>query len=309
MQQRKNNITFLEVRFRSGCNREGAQYAPDWLFRALGLTAFNSRVVPLSTEKDPLSDDINNGVTNYVAVLQMIDAVREDVKNVLDYGNRVVVLGGDHSIAVGSISGVLSKYPNIGVIWFDAHTDINTEATSPSGNAHGMPLAALMGLCKSEINNQGHLLNPQNVYWVGARSIDDGEREIIKRLGIEGHVYTAEKVHQIGMGTVMHQIRTALDDSGVKQIHLSFDIDGMDPLLVPATGTPVEAGLNEIECNAFIDAMTEGMPELVSMDFVEYNPKMDDLQKTTGKWCANTLSKLYNLFVEDDNSTNHSICI
>lgn len=296
MQQRKNNITYLEVRFRSGCNREGAQIAPEWLFRALGLTVFNSRVVPLTTEKDPLLDDIKNGVKNYDAVSQMIDAVREDVKNVLDYGNRAIVLGGDHSIAMGSIEGVLSKYPNVGVIWFDAHTDINTEATSPSGNAHGMPLAALMGLCKSGINAQGVALNPQNVYWVGARDIDKGELETIKRLGIEDHVFTAEKVHQIGMETVMHQIRTALQDNGVEQLHLSFDIDGMDPVIVPATGTPVKAGLNDIECDAFIDAMREGMPELVSMDFVEYNPLMDDPQYTTGKWCVTTLSKLCNLF-------------
>ncbi len=296
MQQNNKNITCLGVPFRSGCNREGAQHAPAWLFRALGLMVNNSRVVPLSTEKNPLSDDIKNGVKNYDAVLRMIDAVREDVKNVLDYGNQVIVLGGDHSIAMGSISGVLSNYPNVGVIWFDAHTDINTEATSPSGNAHGMPLAALMGLCKSGINNKDHLLNPQNVYWVGARSIDDGEKEMIRRLGIEGHVYTAEKVHQIGMETVMHQIRTSFQDNGVEYLHLSFDVDGMDPLIVPATGTPVEAGLNEIECDAFIAELSEGMPQLVSMDFVEYNPLMDDPRNATGKWCANTLSKLSKLF-------------
>lgn len=95
MQQRKNNITYLEVPFHSGANREGAQFAPAWLFRALGLTINNSGVVPLTTEKDPLSDDIKNGVKNYDAVKQMIDAVREDVKNVLDFGNNVIVLGGD----------------------------------------------------------------------------------------------------------------------------------------------------------------------------------------------------------------------
>lgn len=285
----------MGVPFRSGANREGAQFAPDWLFRALGLTVDNSRVVPLSTEKNPLSDDIKSGIKNYDAVLQMIDAVREDVKNVLDYGNRVVVLGGDHSIAMGSIAGVLSKYPNIGVIWFDAHTDINTETTSPSGNAHGMPLAALMGLCKSGINNQDHKLNPKNVYWVGARSIDTGEWDTIKRLGIEDHVYSAERVHQIGMETVMHEIRTAFHEDGVEQMHLSFDVDGMDSLIVPATGTPVEHGLNEIECDAFIEKLTEGMLELVSMDYVEYNPMMDDDTHTTGKWCMNTLKKLINI--------------
>ena len=295
MQQRNNNITYLKVPFRSGCNRDGAQFAPDWLFRAMGITVDNSRVVPFSTEKDSLSDKISNGIMNYDAVLQMIGALREKVENVLDNGNRVVVLGGDHAIAMGSIAGVLERYPNVGVIWFDAHTDINTEATSPSGNAHGMPLAALMGLCKSGINNQDHLLNPNNVYWVGARDIDKGEWETIKRLGIEDHVFTAEKVHQIGMETVMHHIRTAFRDKGIEQLHVSFDIDGMDPLIVPATGTPAKMGLNEIESDEFIDELSEGMPQLVSMDFVEYNPIMDDPQKTTGRWCINTLVKLIDL--------------
>lgn len=282
--------------FRSGCNREGAQYAPAWLFKSLGLSTSHSRIVPLSTENNPLSDDIINGIRNYDAVVQMIDALREDVKNVLDYGNHAIVLGGDHSIAMGSVSGVLSKYPNLGVIWFDAHTDINTEVTSPSGNAHGMPLAALMGLCKSDINNQGNALAPQNVYWVGARDIDMGEWDTIKRLGIEDHVVTIEKVHQLGMKAVMHQIRTAFQNSGVKHLHLSFDVDGMDPMIVPATGTPVDAGLNEMECDMFIDELKEGMPELVSMDFVEYNPLMDDTKYTAGKWCVLALSKLRKLF-------------
>lgn len=296
MQQRNSKITYLEVPFRSGCNREGAQYAPAWLFKTLGLSVGHSRIVPLSTENNPLLDDIINGIRNYDAVVQMIDALREDVKNVLDYGNHAIVLGGDHSIAMGSVSGVLSKYPNIGVIWFDAHTDINTEMTSLSKNAHGMPLAALMGLCKSGINNQGHLLNPKNVYWVGARDVDKGELDAIKRLGIEGHVFTAEKVRQIGMETVMHQIRTAYLEDGVKQLHLSFDVDGMDPLIIPATGTPVKFGLTEVECDTFIANLKESMPQLVSMDFVEYNPLMDDSQCTSGKWCADTLTKLSVLF-------------
>lgn len=122
--------------------------------------------------------------------------------------------------------------------------------------------------------------------------MDSGERETIHRLGIEGHVYTAEKVHQIGMETVMHQIRTAFQENRVEQLHLGFDVDGMDPLIVPATGTPVELGLNEIECDAFIDELSEGLPELVSMDFVEYNPLLDDARYTTGTWCIKTIKKL-----------------
>ena len=296
MQLRNKNITYFGVPFRSGCNREGAQYAPMWLFKTLSVSEESSRIVSSRTEAAPMSDQITKGVKNYDAVLQMIDALHEDVVNVLDYGNHAIVIGGDHSIAMGSISGVLNRYPNVGVIWFDAHTDINNEATSPSGNAHGMPLAALMGLCESAINNQDHLLNPKNVYWVGARDIDTGEWETIKRLGIEGHVFTAEKVRQIGMAAVMHQIRSTVQNNGLEQLHLSFDVDGMDPMIVPATGTPVKNGLDEMECDAFIDELSEGMPHLVSIDFVEYNPLMDDSKYTTGRWCANTLSKLCKLF-------------
>ena len=188
-------------------------------------------------------------------------------------------------------------------------SDINTETTSPSGNAHGMPLAALIGLCQSDINHQGYILNPKNVYWVGARDIDSGEWETIKRLGIEDHVFTTKRVRQIGMVSVMHQIRTAFQDGGVKQLHLSFDVDGMDPLIVPATGTQVKLGLNESECNTFINELSESMPYLVSLDFVEYNPLMVDAKCTTGHWCADILTKLCKLFNSNDFITNHSICI
>ena len=98
------------------------------------------------------------------------------------------------------------------------------------------------------------------------------------------------------MAAVMHQIRSTFQNNGLEQLHLSFDVDGMDPMIVPATGTPVKNGLDEMECDAFIDELSEGMPHLVSIDFVEYNPLMDDSKYTTGRWCANTLSKLCKLF-------------
>lgn len=291
MQQRSKDIQIIGVPFRSGANRDGAQYAPKWLMAHIGVPADN--MLRFSSEDTPLTDETVAGIKNYDAVLQMCDTVKTHVAEAVGNGKKVVTIGGDHSIAMGSIAGVLEKYPNVGVIWFDAHTDINTEATSPSGNAHGMPLAALMGLCKSGINNQDHLLNPKNVYWVGARSIDTGEWETIKRLGIEDHVFTAERVHEIGMEAVMNQIRIFFAESGVEQWHLSFDVDGMDPLIVPATGTPVEMGLNEIDLDVFVEELTD-MPQLVSLDFVEYNPLIDDVSYTVGKWCVRTIKKISN---------------
>ena len=178
MQQKGKDIAIIGVPFRSGANREGAQYAPKWLREHLKLPMDN--LLRFETEDKPLTDETVAGIKNYNAVLQMRDAVKNEVAAAIEKGNKVVTIGGDHSIAMGSIAGVLSKYPNVGVIWYDAHTDINTEATSPSGNAHGMPLAALMGLCESGVNTKGAKLCPKNVYWVGARDIDKGEWETIK---------------------------------------------------------------------------------------------------------------------------------
>lgn len=294
MIQKNKSIQIIGIPFRSGANRDGAQYAPKWLMKYLSL--LTDDMLLFASEDKPLTDETSGDVKNYNAVLQMRDVVKNEVAAAIDNGKNVVSIGGDHSIAMGSIGGVLEHYPNVGVIWFDAHTDINTEATSPSGNAHGMPLAALMGLCESEINTKGAKLNPKNVFWVGARDIDAGERDTIKRLGLEDHVFTAEKVHEIGMQAVMHHIRAAFHDNGIDQLHLSFDVDGMDPLLVPATGTPVPYGLNEIECDAFIDELLDGMPEIVSMDFVEYNPLLDNTQYVTGQWCARTFKRLLTIF-------------
>ena len=295
MQQNIEKIKYIGVPFRSGANQEGAQLAPKWLLENMLVPESAYGLLHFPTEEMPMTDAVSEGVKNYDAVLQMISAVRTEVASSLMIGEKVVVLGGDHSIAMGSLSGVLEKYPSIGVIWFDAHTDINTEASSPSGNAHGMPLAALMGLCKSGINNQGVKLNPANVFWVGARDIDAGEWEIIRSLGIEDHVYTSEKVHQLGMNAVMTEIRNQLFENGVEHLHISFDVDGMDPLLVSATGAPVEMGLNEIDSDEFIDGLSEGKPTIVSMDFVEYNPLMDNEAHTTGKWCKRTLSNFIDI--------------
>ena len=107
---------------------------------------------------------------------------------------------------MGSIAGVLEKYSNVGVIWFDAHTDINTETSSPSHNAHGMPLASLMGLCNGDINTIGNRLNPNNVFWVGVRDVDVGEVGIIRDLEVENHVFTSDIVRKIGIKKIINTI-------------------------------------------------------------------------------------------------------
>ena len=225
----------------------------------------------------------------------MCSALRDEVARLMASGKRVLTIGGDHSIALGSIAGVLEQNANVGVIWFDAHGDINTEATSPSANAHGMPVAVLMGLCESGLNEIARVrLKPENIFWVGARDWDAGEKETIARLGIAENVYSTERVHEMGMAAVMEDIRRKMEVQGIESMHLSFDIDGMDPLIVWATGTRVENGLIQEDLEAFVEGLRR-LPEMKSMDFVEYNPLMDDEKKRTGKWCVETLRRIYDL--------------
>lgn len=290
-----NKIQYILVLFRSGCNREGAQFAPAKLCELLGLDDIHTQQLRLSSENKPLSDGQCQGVKNYATVLAMANHLRDMVANSISENHQVVALGGDHSIALGSIAGVLTNEPNVGVIWFDAHTDINTEATSPSGNAHGMPVAALMGLCHSALNEVARVrLNPQNIFWVGARDIDTGEVEILKQLGIYDHVYSTNDVHRLGMKAVMDDIRQRMAAQEIPALHLSFDVDGMDPKIVAATGTKVPNGLTQDDLDIFIQSLA-ALPPIHSMDFVEYNPLMDDAAQTTGKWCQKFLSTIFRI--------------
>lgn len=298
MLQRNKDIVIYGVPFRSGCSREGAQYAPKWLLDNIPLYESACHMLQFPSENVPLTDIQINGIKNYNAVCQMKEVLKTCVNEATNKGKNVVTIGGDHSIAIGSIAGVLQTYPNLGVLWFDAHTDINTELSSPSGNAHGMPLAALMGSCESGINVNEHCLNSQNVFWIGARDIDDGEWDIIRTLNIEDHVYTSEMVHKLGINNIMEEIREKLKKNGVKYLHLSFDIDGMDPSIVPATGTPVVNGLIDADFEGFINETVRNMPRLVSVDFVEYNPQIDDEMHSTGRWCVNALTKLIDIITK-----------
>lgn len=290
-----DNIKYIGVPFRSGCNREGAQLAPSILCEKLDLDKSQWQFLHFASEIQPLSDEQYEGVKNYDTVLAMSFRLRDLVAKELSLGNRVLTIGGDHSLGLGTVAGALQNDPNLALIWFDAHGDVNTEETSPSANAHGMPVAALMGLCKTELNNVATIrLKPQNVFWVGARDLDEGEVRILQNLGVYDHVYSAEQVHSMGMKKVMSEVYAKMQKQEIGTLHLSFDIDGMDPSIVAATGTKVPNGLTEEEFEEFILQIhtIKSQINLKSMDFVEYNPLMDDEQQTTGKWCKQALHKL-----------------
>lgn len=286
------HYSYILVGCAAGCSKTGVDLAPNWMFDC-GL--YEKYIHEDFTICNAFrNDSIKLEQGNISIVREVCVKLRQIVEQQIKKGRVAIIIGGDHSIALGSVAGSLLRDANLGVVWFDAHGDINTERTSPTGNIHGMPVAALMGLCESAINEVATVrLQPQNMFWVGARDLDPGEKETIQRLGIADHVYSTEYIHRVGMKAVMQDIANKMQARGINHWHLSFDIDGMNPMLVPATGVPVPKGMTMADLEAFIQSMAI-MPELSAMDFVEYNPLLDDKKYNTGEWCLDTINKLIN---------------
>lgn len=190
-----------------------------------------------------------------------------------------LILGGDHSVSIGSLAGISKHYQNLGVIWFDAHSDLNTIDTSPSGNIHGMPLAISLGLGHERLT---HMLDyhpkvkPEHIVIIGARCLDPGEKDLIRERGIK--VYTMHEIDRLGMPRVMEETIDYL--KGLTEgVHLSLDLDGLDPSEAPGVGTPVIGGITYRESHLAMEMLAES--ELItSAEFVEVNPILDDKNKT-----------------------------
>ncbi|MCR4317545.1 MAG: arginase [Planctomycetes bacterium] len=189
-----------------------------------------------------------------------------------------LVLGGDHSVAMGSIDGVLRHCENAGVIWFDAHADINTFETSPSGNVHGMPVAGLLGLGGDTLfgpGRKGIKLDKSKIVMIGLRALDPGEVKIIHELGIV--CYTMHEIDRFGMHTVMARTFEHLKDC--QHLHISFDMDGIDPRDAPGVGTPVRGGISYREAHLALE-LAASTGKVGSLDFVEVNPVFDVANQT-----------------------------
>jgi len=197
--------------------------------------------------------------------------VGEHVKN----GALPVTLGGDHSLAMGTISGTLSHHPDACVIWVDAHADINTYETTDSGNIHGMPVSFLMGLGKpvEEFSWLKGNLKPYNIVYIGLRDIDAGEKRILRDNGIKA--FSMHEVDRHGIGKVVEMALDAVNPNRDRPIHLSFDVDALDPSVAPSTGTPVRGGLTFREGHYICEAIWE-TGCLVALDVVEVNPSLED---------------------------------
>ncbi|KMK74726.1 arginase [Alkalihalobacillus pseudalcaliphilus] len=206
-------------------------------------------------------------------------ALTKQIKKAEEAGYFPLVLGGDHSTAIGTIAGVAETKENLGLIWFDAHGDLNTMDTSPSGNIHGMPLAVSLGYGEPELLGVGSTtikVKPENIVLIGIRSLDDGEKERIKQLKIK--TYTMHEIDRLGMTRVMEEAiaHVSKDTDGV---HLSFDLDALDPLEAPGVGTPVKGGITYRESHLAMEMLAEA-DIITSAEFVEVNPILDQKNQT-----------------------------
>jgi arginase len=238
--------------------------------------------------------DVQGKANNLRVVSRACDAVHEHVKRIVKKDGFPLVIGGDHSIAMGTISGLMAAYKEeekarrddgqdveltMGVIWVDAHGDLNTPLTSPSGNIHGMPLAAMLGQGPRELTHIGGFapkLYANDVVLIGLRDIDRQEKQAILDSGV--HAFTMKHIDERGMAAVM---RDAIDlaTRNTDYLHVSFDIDSVDPRVAPGTGTAVHGGLTYREAHLAMEMINES-DTLTSLELVEVNPILDVYNQT-----------------------------
>jgi arginase len=202
------------------------------------------------------------------------------VRGAAEGGSTPVVLGGDHSVAIGTLGGLAAEAGPGGVLWFDAHGDLNTPETSPSGNIHGMPLAVTLGLANDTFASDAWplpALVPEHVALLGLRSLDEGERELVKELGIAA--YTMSDFDRRGVEPV---VREAIERvAGAAFVHVSLDMDVVDHEAAPGVGTPVRGGLSYREAHLAMELVAEGC-DFGSLEIVEVNPILDR-ENATGR--------------------------
>lgn len=279
-------ISMIGVSMDFGQSRRGVNMGPSAIryagvverLEALGHEINDCGDIHINASVQP--EKSSSTLKNLKEVIETNEKLAEQVENTLKAEQFPLILGGDHSIAIGTLAGLTRGYQNLGVIWYDAHADLNTDETSPSGNIHGMPLAVSMGLGDKRLVNlhkEGQKIKPENVVIIGARSIDPGERALIKEKNVK--VFTMHEIDKYGMTAVMNEALAYLADRDVDGLHLSLDLDALDPLYTPGVGTPVAGGLTYRESHLAMEILEES-GKVTSAEFVEVNPILDEKNKT-----------------------------
>ncbi|HHQ6732492.1 TPA: arginase [Staphylococcus aureus] len=218
------------------------------------------------------------GLRNYDEIIDVNQKLNKEVSTSIENNRFPLVLGGDHSIAVGSVSAISKHYNNLGVIWYDAHGDLNIPEESPSGNIHGMPLRILTGEGPKELLElNSNVIKPKNIVLIGMRDLDKGERQFIKDHNIK--TFTMSDIDKLGIKEVIENTIEYLKSRNVDGVHLSLDVDALDPLETPGTGTRVLGGLSYRESHFALELLHQSHL-ISSMDLVEVNPLIDNNNHT-----------------------------
>jgi len=280
----KQNVSIIGFPMDLGADRRGVDMGPS----ALRIAGLQTKLEALGYKVEDNGDikieimerqKIKNPKLKYLdEIIKTSKLLAEKVEKVLEKGDFPVCLGGDHSMALGTISGIASfckkRKLRLGVIWIDAHSDMNTDETSPTGNIHGMPLAALMGLgCDELVNLLGFSpkLYPENCALIGIRSIDEAEKINIKKLKVP--IYTMNDIDKLSIHRIIAKVLKQFREK-VDHIHISFDVDSVDPLVAPGVGTPIPGGLSYREAHLLMETIAE-CGCMSSLEIAEVNPIID----------------------------------
>ena len=277
-------IRIVGVPMDLGAGRRGVDMGPSALriagiserLREIGHVVFDDGDIPV---KVPESQEIDNPKLKYLPEIVRVSTIlSHKIEGIMEQGEFPLVLGGDHSIAMGTISG-LSSYARkhelrFGVIWVDAHADMNTRETSPSGNIHGMPFAAVLGEGVTELTTIGgdfRKVDPQNAVLIGVRNIDRAEKEIVKKTGIK--YYTMADIDKYGAHRIIGKVLKEFKEN-VDLLHVSFDIDSVDPSVAAGVGTPSPGGLSYREAHLIMETIAD-CECMSSLEVTEVNPIFD----------------------------------
>lgn len=279
-------IVILGVPMDLGQRRRGVDMGPSAMrctgfeaeLRALGHEVTDLGDVPVPVvESLARAEEPAGGRVAYAGAIRAACAETARRLAVLSPEAFPIVLGGDHSIAIGSVAGV-ARRQRTGVVWVDAHADFNTAETSPSGNAHGMPLAVLCGRGDEQLRGAlpDATVRPEDVVILGARLVDPGERSLLRELGVT--VYTMKEVDRLGMSRIAEEAIARL--RGLPRVHVSFDAGALDPEFAPGVGTPVPGGLTYREAHLLMELLADA-GIATSLDLVEVNPILDRENRTS----------------------------
>jgi arginase len=285
----KKKVKIIGVPMDLGAGRRGVDMGPSairiaGLNQAIARVGFHVEDAGNIHVRTPESMKPSNVRARYLPEIQSIcEQLADAVEETVSKGATPVVLGGDHSIAMGSASGVASHYKKqnqrIGIIWLDAHTDINTPDTSPSGNVHGMPLAALLGRGPKELTHLAGFapkVLPQNTAVIGARSVDPGESDLIRELGIR--VFTMSEMDERGIGSVIEEA-IQIASKGTVGFHATLDMDFLDPFYAPGVGTREPGGGTYRETHLAMEKIADS-GKMLSVEVTEVNPLYDVSNQT-----------------------------